>query len=256
MRGPNKRPLWMCLIHEAALHEFSSKNTSAGHRRLPLGSICVITCTTLNIMIQAWFSPHMVFVSLLLIAVHSDALPSTPSNQDSLVMSNSSTNAVMAHCYTPDSQDTPGIEPVGLTSCRNALAVLVQTPEFTTRFYFSRNPSKISRHLALKLPVGWQLGDDAVCRIVINCLNAEDTAVFRFADVAQGAKRIIENCVDRPDPYGRFPLLNWGGVERIGGEEDFYVAVARPLRAGRTVELVNETVVTSRGPVDEAARYL
>ena len=82
----------------------------------------------------------------------------------------------------------------------------------------------------MKLPLGWQLGQNADCRIVVNCANDQDSAFFRFADVAQVARQIIGDCVDRPDPDGRVPLFRWGGVNRLRDENTFYVAVARPLQ--------------------------
>lgn len=104
--------------------------------------------------------------------------------------------------------------------------------------------------MAVKVPTGWQLGPNADCRIIINCQNDRDTAIFRYADVAQIARRIIDNCVDQPDPFERFPMLKWGGVDGIKGEETFYVAVARPLRPVLEVEIVNQTMPASRGPED------
>lgn len=105
--------------------------------------------------------------------------------------------------------------------------------------------------MAVKLPTGWQMGTDATCRIVVNCLNDKDSAVFRYADIAQIAGKIIDNCVDKPDPYGRFPVLKWGGIHGITGEENFYVAVAKPLRSVLAVDVFNETLFTSGGLLDE-----
>ena len=87
------------------------------------------------------------------------------------------------------------------------------------------------------------MGADATCRIIINCQNDRDTAVFRYADVAQLARMILDNCVDKPDPFGRYPLLKWGGVHGIMGEETFYVAVARPILHGLELEVTNRTVL-------------
>ena len=185
-------------------------------------------------------------VHLHLLAPLSNAFPTTQGDQNSLVMVNSSLNAVISHCYTPDSSETPGIQPVNLKACQDALKILVHTPDFTTRFRFSKNP----RAMAKEVPMGWQPGSNADCRIVINCYNDHDSAVFRFADVARGAKRIIENCVDKPDPHGRYPSLQWGGVTDINGEETFYVAVARPLQPQLGVELTNETFFAGGGLLD------
>ncbi|CAF9930985.1 MAG: hypothetical protein ALECFALPRED_004773 [Alectoria fallacina] len=144
---------------------------------------------------------------------------------------------------TPKSQETPGIKSTNLKACKDALAVLVRTPEFTTPFRFSRNP----RAMAKVIPAGWQMGDESDCRIIINCQNDHDSAIFRYADIAQIAKRIIENCVDHPDPFGRYPLLKWGGVDGIKEAETFYVGVARPIRPALEVEVGNMTVVASGG---------
>lgn len=202
------------------------------------------------------FPLRLVFAPFLLfLALHTKATPTTPSNYNSLVTVNSSFNAIVSHCYTPEGQDTPNIQPVNLKACTEALAVLVRTPAFTTRFRFSKNP----RAMAKSLPTGWQMGDDANCRIIVNCENDRDTAVFRYADIAQVARRIIDNCVDKPDPYGRFPLLKWGGASGVLGEETFYVAVAKPIRPtrlGLELEVGNKTPVAKGKLVDGGVRVL
>ena len=83
--------------------------------------------------------------------------------------------------------------------------------------------------MARKVPIGWQKTAESDCRIVVTCMNDRDTEEFRLADVAQVARRIIDHCIDEPDPHGRYPLLQWGGVSGIG-EGTFYVAVAKPVR--------------------------
>ena len=104
-----------------------------------------------------------------------------------------------------------------------------------------------------KLPIGWQLGQGAGCRIVVSCENDRDTAVFRYADVAQEARKIIDNCVDKPDTHGRYPLLTWGGIHGLRGEETFYVAVASPIQPVLEAGLANWTapvggVLIEEGP--------
>ena len=94
------------------------------------------------------------------------------------------------------------------------------------------------------------MGAEAGCRIIVTCQNDRDTAIFRFADVARVARRIIDNCVDKPDPFERFPLLRWGGVAGIQGEDTFYVAVARPISRTLEIEVANTTVVPSGGLID------
>lgn len=201
----------------------------------------------LNIMAPMCFRLCLIFASLLLfLALPSSTSPTTPEIQLSAVTSNSTPNAIVPHCYIPEGRDTPGIHATDLEACKDALAVLVRTPNFMTRFRFSRNP----RAMAIEIPTGWQMGTVSDCRILVNCQNDRDTGVFRYADVAQIARRIIENCVDQPDPYGRHPLLRWGGVDGIEGTETFYVAVARPLRAAPEVEVANVTVIASGGLID------
>lgn len=192
------------------------------------------------------FSFSLAFTSLLLVfALHSNGSP-TSRDQNSLVTFNSTFNEISSHCYTPDGGDTPHVQPVDLKACKDALAVLIHTPDFATRFRFSKNP----RAMAKSLPTGWQLGTGAICRIVVNCQNDKDSAVFRYADVAQIARSIIDNCVEKPDPHGRFPLLKWGGIRGITGEETFYVAVARPLRRVPPVEATNVTITPNWGSMD------
>ena len=173
------------------------------------------------------FPLRLVFASLMfLLAVPSGALPTIPNITTLSGPTNSSLNRILSHCYTPDSQGTPGIKPVDPKDCTDALSVLVRTQDFTKRFRFSRNP----RAQAVKVPIGWQKTADSDCRIVVTCMNDRDTSVFRLADVAQVARRIIDHCVDEPDPHGRYPLLQWGGVSGISEAETFYVAVAKPIR--------------------------
>ena len=195
-------------------------------------------------MARNCFPLHLVLAVLLLVhALQSNAFPTKPGTHDSIVLVNSSLNAIIPHCYTPDSPDTPGIQPVVLKACKDALHVLVRQPNFAQSYRFSRNP----RAQATKIPLGWQLGLDADCRIIINCVNDHDSAIFRFADVAQMAKQIIDECVDQPDPDERVPLFKWGGVRSLRDEATFYVAVARPIRAVLGFDGANGTVVTGLG---------
>ena len=179
---------------------------------LNFGTISNAMCIPLRLVV-ACFS--------LCFALQSNASPTTPRNQGSLVTVNPSLNAVNTHCYIPD--DNPGLEPAVLESCKGALAILVSTPDFAKRVAFTKNPTVVAR----LLPLAWQM---AGCRIVFSCLNDDDSAVFRLADVAQTAKRIIDNCIDQPDPSGRFPLLKWGGVALIGRSKTFFANVGKPIR--------------------------
>ena len=204
-------------------------------------------------MARSCFPLHLVLAVLLLVhALQSNAVPIKPGTHSSLVLVNSSINAIMPHCYTPDSHDTPGIQPVNLQACKDALHVLVRQPHFTVLSRFSRNP----RAQATKIPLGWQLGQIADCRIVVNCMNDHDSAIFRYADIAQVAKKIIDDCVDKPDPDERVPLFKWGGVKGLKDENTFYVAVARPIQPLLGSDGANGTVVTGWGLADGAIEIL
>lgn len=226
-----------------------------GHSHMLLGFWVTGLTRNLSAMSPTCFPLRLVFAFFLLfLGLHTDASPTTPSSQNSLVTVNSSFNAIISHCYTPAGRDTPNIQPVELEACKEALAVLVRTPDFTTRFRFSKNP----RAMAIKVPIGWQLGTEANCRIIVNCENDRDTAALRYADIARIAKRIMDNCVDKPDPYGRFPMLQWGGVDGITGEDTFYVAVAKPIRPAQPsleVRVTNKTVSAERKVVDEGVKF-
>ena len=203
--------------------------------------------------VQLCFPLHIPAVLLLVHALQSNAIPSTPPNHHSLVLLNSSINTrIIPHCYIPDREGAPGVQPVNTLACNDALHVLVRQPNFAARYRFSRNP----RAQAIKIPIGWQFGPDAECRIVVNCINDQDSAIFRYADIAQVARRIIDDCVDNPDPLGRVPVFKWGGVNTVKDEFTFYVAVARPLPDARGSDAENGTVVTGWGPIDRGTEIL
>ena len=248
MRVPSRRLVWRRRLRSTISNHFPTKVTCLDTEgcRWPLD---IRMARALNATAPMCFSFRLAFTSLLLVfALHSNGSPTISRNQNSLVTFNSSFNEIIPHCYTPEGGDTPDIKPVDLKSCKDALAVLVQTPDFTTRFRFSKNP----RAMAKELPVGWQLGIGAPCRIVVSCQNNKDSAVFRYADIAQVARNIIDNCVDKPDPHGRYPVLKWGGIRGILGEATFYVAVARPLRSVLALAGTNLTKVTSGGLLEES----
>ena len=203
-------------------------------------------------MARSYLPLHLILASLLTaLALQSDASPTASRSDNRLVMFNSSLDMIISHCYTPDGADTPGIQPVETDSCNAALKTLVHTPDYTTPFRFSRNPRTLSK----RLPTGWQFGDKARCRIVVNCENDRDSAVFRFADVAPIAKKIMDHCVYKPDTHGRYPILKWGGVDRMEGleTENFYVAVARPLENDG---MANGTVVAGGEMLDGEIQIL
>ena len=244
MRRPSTRLAWVCRVRSAISNLFSTEINHCGHWRLSLRSYFIGLPRALNLMAAICFPLCLIFASfLLLLALPSNASSATSENHNLPVPFNSSLDYIIPHCYTPEGQETPGIKSTNLKACKDALAVLVRTPEFTTPFRFSRNP----RAMAKVIPAGWQMGDESDCRIIINCQNDHDSAIFRYADIAQIAKRIIENCVDHPDPFGRYPLLKWGGVDGIKEAETFYVGVARPIRPALEVEVGNMTVVASGG---------
>ena len=204
-------------------------------------------------MVRLCFSLHLPAVLLLVHALQSNAVPTKPGTHNSLGLFNSSINApILPQCYIPGSPTTPGIQPVNLRACKDALYVLVRQPHFTQRWRFSRNP----RAQARKLPLGWQLGTGAECRIVVSCHNEHDSAIFRLADVAQLARQIIDRCVDKPDPHGRVPVFKWGGVTTLTDELTFYVAVARPNEVPLGSDGANGTVVTGWGSVDGGIEIL
>ena len=204
-------------------------------------------------MARLCFPFHLVLAVLLLVyALQSNAVPTKPGTHSSLVLLNSSINAILPHCYTPDSLDTPGVQPVNLQACKDALHVLVRQPHFAQLYRFSRNP----RAQATQIPLGWQLGTEADCRIVVNCMNDHDSAIFRYADVAQVAKQIIDDCVDKPDPHERVPLFKWGGVRGLKDENTFYVAVAKPIRSVLASDGANGTVGTGWGLDDGGIEIL
>ena len=193
----------------------------------------------LDIMAQSRSSLRFVSVLLLLLLpARLNASPAITTDGNSLLSLNSTVTPIASRCYTPESGgDTPEIPYTNLQACQDALSVLVHTPDFAGRFRFSRNP----RAMAKKLPIGWQLGTHARCRIVVNCENDRDTAVFRLADIAHEARNIINTCVDQPDPSGRYALLRWGGVHGLLSENTFYVAVASPAEPELEIEVANRT---------------
>ena len=227
MRVPSRRLVWRRRVRSIISNYSSAKGTSLDPERCRW-ALDIRMARPHSATAPVCLSYRLTITSLLLVfALHSNGSPTISRNQDSLVTFNSTINDIIPHCYTPEGADTPHVQPVDLKACKDALAVLVQTPDFTTRFRFSKNP----RAMARKLPTGWQMGTGSTCRIVVNCQNDKDSAVFRYADIAQVARMIIDNCVEKPDPYERFPMLKWGGIHGLLGEETFYVAVARPLRS-------------------------
>ena len=94
----------------------------------------------------------------------------------------------------------------------------MREPGFTTPYIFSRTP----RFGVQTLPKRWKSGE---CLIYVSCINDHDVDVFRFADVAHQALKVIEACVDVQEPR-----LPWGGVEALGTVGSFYVSLGGPIQ--------------------------
>ena len=164
-----------------------------------------------------------IFLALSLIPL-ALSLPSNPhyrissTTQPPLDASQLSTNPF---CFNPTSH--PGIVTTNAVDCDRALGVLVRQPHFATPFKFSKHSSPFFD--VILLPKGWGSGE---CVIFVSCANKEDTEIFRYADVARIARRVITDCVkDNPVPYG--------GLEEIGSAGTFYVSVGRPPKGPRPV---------------------
>ena len=155
---------------------------------------------------------------LVLASIHAAlAIPPVTLFQPRPNRSNTTVDAIIPFCF--DQSSHPGIGYTNYADCQRAMMVLVREPRFTTPFRFSKN---IRRLDVLKIPKGWQAGQ---CIIFVSCENTRDTAVFRYADVAREARRIIEKCVKQvPDEHGEQP---YGGLVQVGDVATFYVSVGR-----------------------------
>lgn len=141
------------------------------------------------------------------------ALPSAALYHPLAKPSNSTLDDITPFCF--DTESHPGIRVTNAPDCHRALGLLIRQPGFTTPYKFSKNPRRLD---VISLPKGW--GAD-LCVIFISCANAQDTGIFRYADVAREARKVIRNCVDnQPEPYG--------GLYQVGSEGTFYVSVGRP----------------------------
>lgn len=130
-------------------------------------------------------------------------------------LSNGSLNEVIPHCF--DQVSHPGIGFTNAADCNRALEGLIRQPGFTTLYRFSKNPRRAD---VIKVPMGWGAG---ACVIFVSCSNTRDTDVFRYADVAYEARKIIKKCIDdqTEEPYG--------GLNEVGLYGTFYVSVGRPV---------------------------
>lgn len=148
--------------------------------------------------------------------LNAQARPSGASDRQlPAALSNSSLNEVIPHCF--DQVSHPGIGFTNAADCNRALEGLIRQPGFTTLYRFSKNPRRAD---VVKVPMGWGAG---ACVIFVSCSNTRDTDVFRYADVAYEARKIIKKCIDdkTEEPYG--------GLNEVGLYGTFYVSVGRPV---------------------------
>ncbi|CAF9941661.1 MAG: hypothetical protein HETSPECPRED_003843, partial [Heterodermia speciosa] len=133
--------------------------------------------------------PAIIQTLLTTLSLLPSLLPTTqalPPLTHPLPTSNTSTvplTDVIPHCFTPTSH--PGIGLTNPSDCNLALTQLIRQPDFTTLFRFSKNPRRAD---VVKLPKGWGAG---ACVIFVSCSNTVDVDVFRYADVAYEARRVI-----------------------------------------------------------------
>ena len=166
---------------------------------------------------QCYLSLHLYYALFILTQVHiTHASPAAIGAQPSLPALNASTNEVHLHCFTP------GLHPerplTNVNDCKNALALMVLEPNFITPYRFSKNSRRFD---VIPVPKGWTSGD---CIIFVSCENDRDTDVFRLADVAGQARKIIQACVEgQATPHG--------GINGVGTVGTFYVSVGKPLNA-------------------------
>ena len=128
-----------------------------------------------------------------------------------------SSNRIISHCFTPDSH--PDMGETNLRDCRDTLVAIAHTPDFTTPIRFSKNPRS-----GASLPRSWRSGE---CLIFVSCENNRDSYTFRFADVLQLAKNLVDTCVGTIETE-KWGILRWGGVEVLGDSRTFYVSVGKP----------------------------
>jgi len=150
------------------------------------------------------------------------ALSASIANQPALSLPNpvnGTSNVIIGHCYTPAS--LAGVQETNPRDCREALKVLIRQPAFTTPLRFSKNLRR-----GIKVPRGWTAGQ---CIIFVSCENDRDAYTFRFADVAQNARRLIDGCVGKPDETGQWGTFKWGGVDKLLDTMTFYVSVGKPV---------------------------
>ena len=148
--------------------------------------------------------------------LHAQARPSGASDQQLSALPNGSFNEVIPHCFNQVSH--PGIGFTNAADCNRALVEgLIRQPGFTTLYRFSKNPRRAD---VIKVPKGWGAG---ACVIFVSCSNEMDTDVFRYADIAYEARKIIKKCINEEteEPYG--------GLSEVGLYGSFYVSVGRPV---------------------------
>ena len=146
---------------------------------------------------------------------NAQARPSGALDQQLPALSNTSLNEVIPHCFNQVSH--PGIGFTNAADCNRALEGLIRQPGFTTFYRFSKNPRRAD---VIKVPKGWGAG---ACVIYVSCSNTMDSDVFRYADVAYEARKVIKKCIREKieEPYG--------GLNEVGLYGTFYVSVGRPV---------------------------
>ena len=173
--------------------------------------------TILGMMLQAVKTAIIAVLFLFpTLFLNAQARPSGALDQQlPAALSNGSLNEVIPHCFNQESH--PGIGFTNAADCNRALAGLIRQPGFTTLYRFSKNPRRAD---VIKVPKGWGAGE---CVIFVSCSNAGDTDVFRYADIAYEARKVIKKCIDEEteEPYG--------GLNEVGLYGSFYVSVGRPV---------------------------
>ena len=170
-------------------------------------------------MPRIYFQARFIFAVLLLIHTRMiNATPALLNPPPSLTNSNTTTNDLVLHCFTPGMHPDRRIS--NLRDCKDALAKLVLEPNFITPYRFSKNKRRLD---VIPVPKGWSSGS---CLIFVSCENDHDTDVLRFADVARQARTVIRACVEgKEEPYG--------GINGVGPLGTFYVSVGTPISRER-----------------------
>ena len=182
-------------------------NSTDSSRASTVSAIMLQAVETIVLLIAISFFPTLF--------PNAQALPSGTLDQQLPALSNTSLNEVIPHCFNQVSH--PGIGFTNAADCNRALEGLIRQPGFTTLYRFSKNPRRAD---VIKVPKGWGAG---ACVIFVSCSNTRDSDVFRYADVAYEARKVIKKCIsdEIEEPYG--------GLNEVGLYGTFYVSVGRPV---------------------------